>query len=417
MRRPALAAAALVAVAAWFPLGGTAHAVFPGAQGRLAFVSDRAGGNIDLYTMNPDGSNPARVTTDPADDTDPKWDPKGRNIIFISTRDGDDADVFEIDDEGGFHQAFTANDDIEDTNASYDLEDDVIIFETDRDGNAEIYTMEDSGRNPKNLTLTLDPFIFEDIDPAVGANGRIAFASDRDGDLEIFSMRLDGSDVKQLTTNDDEETQPSWSPDGSQIAFVSDADGDPDIYVMDADGDNIEQLTGTPGTEAASDLNPAWSPDGSRIAYDTDRDGNREIYIMDPDGANDTRITNNGVQDYEPDWQPVDEDDAFGVDDGFPVKDATDPEDNGSEAEADDADVDAADTGTSSAGSGGAATKVESGSTASPEKTEVIVVREAAGTAALEEPGDRSTLMAVATVTVAVAFAFTVLFSRRPSRT
>src|SRR6186713_1847910 len=51
-------------------------------------------------------------------------------------------------------------------------------------------------------------------------NGLIAFQSDRDGDAEIFTVTADGSALTQLTTNDTFDGEPSWSPDGSEIAFV-----------------------------------------------------------------------------------------------------------------------------------------------------------------------------------------------------
>ena len=43
----------------------------------------------------------------------------------------------------------------------------------------------------------------------------------------------------------------------------------------------------------AEDSNPSWSPDGTRIAFDSDRDGNLEIYVMEADGANPINLTNN----------------------------------------------------------------------------------------------------------------------------
>src|SRR5207245_2472388 len=38
----------------------------------IAFASERAGA-ADIYTMNADGSNQARITNDPADDSYPSW--------------------------------------------------------------------------------------------------------------------------------------------------------------------------------------------------------------------------------------------------------------------------------------------------------------------------------------------------------
>ena len=39
--------------------------------------------------MNSDGSNPTRLTNNPAQDTAPRWSPDGSNIAFGTNRDGD----------------------------------------------------------------------------------------------------------------------------------------------------------------------------------------------------------------------------------------------------------------------------------------------------------------------------------------
>ena len=44
-------------------------------------------------------------------------------------------------------------------------------------------------------------------------NGLIAFQSDRDGDAEIFTVAANGSALTQLTTNNTFDGEPSWSPD------------------------------------------------------------------------------------------------------------------------------------------------------------------------------------------------------------
>src|SRR5436190_1177819 len=85
-------AALLAAVAVTLGLPGApdrAAATSSGANGKIAFDSDR-GANIDIYTMNPDGSAVTRLTTDPAADFEPTWSPGGRQIAFTSRRDGND---------------------------------------------------------------------------------------------------------------------------------------------------------------------------------------------------------------------------------------------------------------------------------------------------------------------------------------
>src|SRR5579859_3882472 len=56
-------------------------------NGKIAFASDRDGNN-EIYVMNPDGSNPVRLTNNPANDTDPAWSPDGTRLAFDSNRSG-----------------------------------------------------------------------------------------------------------------------------------------------------------------------------------------------------------------------------------------------------------------------------------------------------------------------------------------
>jgi hypothetical protein len=54
---------------------------------RLA-VSGYANANADIYSMNADGSNVTRLTTDPGFDQWPAWSPDGSKIAFASNRNG-----------------------------------------------------------------------------------------------------------------------------------------------------------------------------------------------------------------------------------------------------------------------------------------------------------------------------------------
>ena len=104
----------------------------------------------------------------------------------------------------------------------------------------------------------------------VDAQAQIAFASKRDGNLEIYVMDDDGKNPRRLTNNRQNDSRPSWSPDGKHIVFGSERDGNWEIYAMDDDGKNPRRLTENPN----NDQFPSWSPDGERIAFMSDRDGN-----------------------------------------------------------------------------------------------------------------------------------------------
>ncbi|NIM51841.1 MAG: hypothetical protein GTO22_21785, partial [Gemmatimonadales bacterium] len=64
--------------------GLTTQTVFPvscraALFDHIAFMSDRDG-NWEIYVMGADGSNPVRLTDNPASDYDPAWSPDGTRI-------------------------------------------------------------------------------------------------------------------------------------------------------------------------------------------------------------------------------------------------------------------------------------------------------------------------------------------------
>jgi dipeptidyl aminopeptidase/acylaminoacyl peptidase len=80
--------------------------------------------------------------------------------------------------------------------------------------------------------------------------------------------------ARQLTRGD-KDSQPRWSPDGSQLAFVSSRGDKPQVHILPTDGIGGEARVLTSARNGAH--SPTWSPDGQSIAYlapmrDTERE-------------------------------------------------------------------------------------------------------------------------------------------------
>src|SRR4051795_277479 len=80
-------------------------------NGKLVFASDRVAGDVEVYSMNADGSVQTPLTNSPGDDTYPLWSPSGTRIAFSSARNGNNhiftmsaggADQTQITDGAGF---------------------------------------------------------------------------------------------------------------------------------------------------------------------------------------------------------------------------------------------------------------------------------------------------------------------------
>jgi Tol biopolymer transport system component len=272
-----------------------AHAAFPGANGKIAFVSSRDG-VYQIYVMNADGTGQTRLTFTAQSNQYPAWSADGTKIAFFSERDIIEAEIYVMNADGTGQTRLT-NNPYPDHAPVWSPDGTKIAFQSRRVGNYEIYVMNADGTG--QIDISNNPAF--DVSPSWSPDGtKIAFTSTREGGYQIWVMNPDGTGVTKLTYTGDNQLA-DWSPDGTRIVFVSWRDGNAEIYVMNSDGTGQTRLT----NNAAEDGSPCWSPDGTKIAFDSLRDGNAEIYVMNADGTEQTNISNNPAMDGAPSWQPI----------------------------------------------------------------------------------------------------------------
>jgi Tol biopolymer transport system component len=294
-----LAASALAATGALAP---PAQAAFPGANGKIAFTTDRDGNN-EIYVKNLDGSGLTRLTNNAASDSDPAWSPDVSQIVFVYNRDGGNFEIYKMNANGSSQTRLTKNSAF-DADPNWSSDGTQIAFASDRDGsNFNIFKMSASGDANGTIAPTqLTTNFGHDGFPAWSPDGsKIAFSTDQDGNNEIYTMNTDGTNQIDRTNNPASDTGPSWSPDGGQIAFASDRSGNGDTYKMNADGSSPTDLS----TFTNAEHSPAWSPDGRRIAEVVVGTGVDGIFTLSAAGG-DTQIFDQPPgHDESPDWQPI----------------------------------------------------------------------------------------------------------------
>ncbi len=98
------------------------------------------------------------------------------------------------------------------------------------------------------------------------ALSRDSVAFEYAGDLWISART--GGDARRLTSTAGAETEPYFSPDGTQIAYTATVAGNTDVYVMPAAGGEPRRLTFHPGVDRVR----GWTPDGRRVVFASARD-------------------------------------------------------------------------------------------------------------------------------------------------
>ncbi len=85
------------------------------------------------------------------------------------------------------------------------------------------------------------------------------------GDLWVVPRT--GGDARRLTATPSLETDPYFSPDGSEIAYTATVAGNTDVYVIPVTGGEPRRLTYHPG----ADVVRGWTPDGKRVVFASSR--------------------------------------------------------------------------------------------------------------------------------------------------
>jgi TolB protein len=163
-------------------------------------------GTSQVYFMNPDGTNPRRMTVSAAIDTEPFFTPDGQSLYFTS----------------------------------------------DRGGSPQIYRMPVSGGEPVRVTFDGD----YNVSPRISPDGKmLAYIARNSGRFQLMGMDLETRQAQPLTEGPSDES-PSFAPNGRIILYASDADNRGVLAAVSSDGRVRQRLS----VQAADVREPSWGP-------------------------------------------------------------------------------------------------------------------------------------------------------------
>lgn len=150
--------------------------------------------------------------------------------------------------------------------------------------------------NIENVGNIVD--VEKDKGTALKSVRRIAFSSKRDGNFEIYTINEDGSGLKRLTSNKNDDTKPQWSPDGRKIIYLSKKGKEVAIRVMNDDGSGQVEIA----RNCVADYLPLWSPDSTKVLFMAKNKSKTIICRVDADGGNLILLTERNAEGTCPSW-------------------------------------------------------------------------------------------------------------------
>ena len=197
----------------------------------------RVDGRFKLLRTDLEGKTEV-ILDDGFDDFRPLLSPDGRLLLFdrFGATEPKNHDLFVQDIESGVVRRLTTNAGY-DSDARWSPDGRLIVFHSDRGASesyhTQIFLMNADGTAPRELTQGPAKNSYPNWSPD---GSRIAYLSERDGNRNIWIMNVDGSRPRQITNSEGSVGEPTWTPDGGALVFPSDCHGGQDLVRMAVGG-------------------------------------------------------------------------------------------------------------------------------------------------------------------------------------
>lgn len=266
---------------------------------KIAFASSREG-NLDIYVMNPDGTQPVKITNHRATDNAPVWSPTGEQLLFQSDRNKQPLhwDIYLMDADGSNVQAVFAKS-ADRSQPAWSPDGTQIAYRRREPSGIFIYIATIDEKKEEKVAIGSCPTWSPD-------GTEIAFVS---GALEQRHISILNLGTRKQKVIFPPKAPPSWiggaavwSPNGDKFAFswlhrvpLADFDDTQTLYIINRDGTGLVQLVDEAGPKATD---PVWSPQGDALLYIHE---DSQVFSIGVDDKQVEQLTHTGVN-YLGDW-------------------------------------------------------------------------------------------------------------------
>ena len=239
---------------------------------QVAFVSNRDG-QWDLYVTLVTGGDPIRLSNDPNLEAQPRWSPDGTTILFSRLNETGLQDIWVTPAFPGTPRRLIQNA----LTPAWSADGRRIAYSASN----VIWICDATGTNPRAVTKA-DPAPLFQHQPAFSHSGRqVAFVRRRLGPRsELALADVETGVVRTLTSDEALALSPVWSSDDRFIYFSSSRGGTMNIWRMTVATGEAMQITAGQGDDTEVDV----SADGKRLIFATYR-ANTNLAEISFDGS------------------------------------------------------------------------------------------------------------------------------------
>ena len=193
---------------------------------------------MDIYEADPNGENLKRLTNTKGYDAEGSYSADGKRIVFTSQRSGD-LQLWIMNADGSNPQQLTTAKDCYNGGPFFSPDGTKVIFRADRDekDRLQIYVINSDGSNEKQLTNNKQWVYWA---PYWHPDGKhiIYTAADHSNPRErpnydLYWMNLETGKQTRITTDAGADVLPVFSPDGKKLMWTSSRDGSSQLWIAD----------------------------------------------------------------------------------------------------------------------------------------------------------------------------------------
>ena len=228
-------------------------------SGHKLLITSVRTGDTEVFVADPTTGDMFNVSRSPtSEDRYPCWSPDGKQICFMSDREGT-TNLWVCNADGSKVRRLNRTPDV------------CYMPSWQKTPRGERIVFGKHGDKPGMASIKPDgsdeQALGEGYDPTLSPDGKlITYTGHEGGGVTVFVMNHDGTNKRQVVKEISKvgATFPNWSPDSKQLVYSFPVGDALELFIINLDGTGQRQLTKFGGTSVCTPS--AWSPDGKWIS-------------------------------------------------------------------------------------------------------------------------------------------------------